>query len=147
MNSSGPFKNILVATDFGNASRRAAELGCELARQFGARLTLLHVWTVPIPAYAEAISIRLDEIEKEAVKAMEEEVDRLRDKCPTPIRTLLVVGLAWRTIVDAIEEHKCDLVIVGTHGRHGVERLFLGSVAEKVVRASPVPVLTVRAPA
>lgn len=136
------FKNILVPTDFGEASQRAEDLACELAARFGAKLTLMHVWTVPTPAYAEAITLPLDQIEGAAREALDEEVKRVRPKC-TEVRSVLTPGVAWRAIVEAVQERGFDLVVIGTHGRRGVPRIFLGSVAEKVVRTSPVPVLTV----
>lgn len=140
------FKNILVPTDFGDASARAEDVACELASRFGAKLTLMHVWTVPTPAYAEAITLPLDQLESAAREALAEEANRVRAKAPE-LATILTPGLPWRNIVEAVEERGFDLVVIGTHGRHGVPRFFLGSVAEKVVRASPVPVLTVHAEA
>ncbi len=138
------FKNILVATDFGEASQRAEDLACELASRFGAKLTLMHVWTVPTPAYAEAITLPLDQIESAAREALDEEVKRVRTKF-AEVKFILTPGIAWRSVVEAAQEHGFDLIVIGTHGRRGVPRFFLGSVAEKVVRMSPVPVLTVHA--
>lgn len=143
------FKNILVPTDYGDAAARAADLACELGKQLGARVTLLHVWSVPLPAYAENLTLPLEAMQAAASQALETEAARLRERffeagSPHP-RTLLVHGLPWRTIIEAIQEHEFDLVVMGTHGRRGLERVFLGSVAEKVVRAAPVPVLTVQA--
>jgi nucleotide-binding universal stress UspA family protein len=139
----GPFQNILVATDFGEASQRAEDVACELAAQFGAKLTLMHVWTVPTPAYAETITLPLEQIQRAAEEAMDNTVKRLRPK-HAELRTIVVAGIPWRAIVDAAQEQGFDLVVMGTHGRKGVPRFFMGSVAEKVVRASPVPVLTMR---
>lgn len=138
------FKNILVPTDFGEASQRAEDLACELASRFGAKVTLMHVWTVPTPAYAEAITLPLDQIEAAAREALDEEVKRVRAKCPE-VRQILNPGIPWRSVIEAAQEHGYDLIVVGTHGRKGVPRFFLGSVAEKIVRMSPVPVLTVHA--
>jgi nucleotide-binding universal stress UspA family protein len=138
------FKNILVATDFGEAARHAGDVACDLAAKFGAKVTLLHIWTVPMPAYAEAITLPLDRIQKAAEEAMAEEANRLRAK-NGELPTIVVPGVAWQGIVEAAQEHGCDLLVIGTHGRRGIPRLFLGSVAEKVVRAAPVPVLTVHA--
>lgn len=136
------FKNILVPTDFGEAAQRAEELACELASRFGATITLMHVWFVPTPAYAEAITLPLDQIERAAREKLDAEVKRVREKV-TDVKSLLQPGVPWRSIVEAVEEHGFDLVVVGTHGRRGLPRFFLGSVAERVVRAAPVPVLTV----
>ena len=136
------FKNILVATDFGEAARLAGDLACEIAAKFGARLTLMHVWTVPTPAYAEMIVLPLEDIQKAAEEAMTAEAKRLGEK-HGGVHTIVVPGAPWRAIVEAAPEHGFDLIVIGTHGRRGVPRLFLGSVAEKVVRAATVPVLTV----
>ncbi len=138
------FENILVPTDFGDASRRAEEVAGDLASFFGARITLLHVWTLPTSAYAESIRLPLDRIELEAGLALEDAAGRLRAK-HEQVRKLLLPGEPWRRIVEAAHDGEHDLVVIGTHGRQGVPRLFLGSVAEKVVRMSEIPVLTVHA--
>ena len=137
-------KRILVPTDFGDAAARACDLACELAGRFDAKVTLMHVWTVPTPAYAEAITLPIGEIEAAAREALDAEAARARTK-HGDVRTLLVSGQAWRAIIEAVQESGFDLVVIGTNGRRGVPRFFLGSVAEKVVRAAPVPVLTVHA--
>lgn len=139
------FKNILVPTDFGEAAKEAEDMACELASKFGARLTLMHVWTVPTPAYAETITLPIAEIEAAAKEALADEVKRVREKFGE-VKTILVPGLPWRNILDAAQEQGYDLIVIGTHGRKGLPRFFLGSVAEKVVRAAPIPVLTVHAP-
>jgi nucleotide-binding universal stress UspA family protein len=139
-----PFKNILVPTDYGPAAQRAADLACELAAGSRARVTLLHVWTVPLPSYSERITLPLDELQEAARQALDREVERVRVKCPE-VKSIFVPGLAWRAVVEAVEEHRFDLIVIGTHGRKGYEHLFLGSIAEKVVRSAPVPVLTVHA--
>lgn len=141
------FEHILVPTDFGETSARAARMACELAQKFDAKVTLLHVWTVPYASYYEGMTIPLDELQKAARGELEREATRLRDAFPRlSVTTKLDGGLPWRTIVEAIEELGADLVVIGTHGRRGLPRLLLGSVAEKVVRSAPVPVLTVRPP-
>jgi nucleotide-binding universal stress UspA family protein len=137
------FQDIVVPTDYGEAAQRAADLACELARQFRARLTLLHVWSVPTPAYAERVSLPIEEMQAGAQRALEIEAARLRPKFPA-IESLLIRGQPWSAIVEAVTEHGFDLVVMGTHGRRGVERFFVGSVADRVVRTSHVPVLTVR---
>jgi nucleotide-binding universal stress UspA family protein len=138
-----PFQNIVVPTDFGDAAQRAADLACELATQFQARLTLLHVWSVPVPAYAQRVTVPFEEMRAGVEKALEIEASRLRPRFAA-IRSLAIHGQPWSAIVEAVEEHGFDLVVMGTHGRRGVERFFLGSVADRVVRASAAPVLTVR---
>lgn len=142
-----PFQNILVATDCGPAAQHAADLACDLAVATRARVTLLHVWTVPLPAYAEGITFPLEQMEQAGREALDAEAARMRARCPdVDVKTLLLPGLAWRSVLEAVDEHKFDLVVIGTHGRKGFQHLFLGSIAEKVVRTAPVPVLTVHAP-
>jgi nucleotide-binding universal stress UspA family protein len=133
------FKHILVPTDFGEVSMHAADVACELAERFGARLTLFHVWSIPIPVYAEGIAVPIDLVRQAADEALEQELARVRKKIPAA-RGLVISGAPASGIVEA---DGCDLVVIGTHGRRGLSRAILGSVAEKVVRTSPVPVLSV----
>jgi nucleotide-binding universal stress UspA family protein len=138
------FKNILVPTDYDPAARRAADIAVELATRFRGGLTLLHVWDPAFPAYAEGIAVPLDDIEVAARKALDAEAARVRAHFPEA-KTLLIPGLAWRTIEETAREQGFDLIVIGTHGRRGLPRMLLGSVAEKVVRTATVPVLTVHA--
>ena len=141
------FEHILVPVDFGASSSRARDQAIELAQKLGARLTLLHGYLDPIASYgyAEGIYWPLDEIAKAAQVELERVVEKARLRCPKA-EGLLISGDAARQIVDAVEKHGVDLIVMGTHGRKGLSRLVLGSVAEKVVRQSPVAVLTVRGP-
>jgi nucleotide-binding universal stress UspA family protein len=83
-------------------------------------------------------------VEERAVKRLESGLEKVRQVLPNA-DSKLMTGVPWGGILDAIGECKPDLVVMGTHGRRGVDHLMLGSIAEKVVRLSPVPVLTVRA--
>lgn len=138
-------KHILVATDFSETSARALAMALELARAFDARLTLLHVWSIPSTGYAEALSWPIDDMERAAKRALDDAFART-SKVHPKTEALLREGNEWQEIVDAAQDLRCDLVVMGTHGRRGLPRLVLGSVAEKVVRLSPVPVLTVGLP-
>ena len=80
-----------------------------------------------------------------ARKSLDEAIESTRKVHPKT-EGLLREGLEWRLILDVATEQGCDLIVMGTHGRRGLPRLVLGSVAEKVVRLSPVPVLTVNTP-
>lgn len=135
-------KHILVPTDFSEPSDRALAAALELARAFKSKLTLLHIWSIPNTAYAEALTWPIDEMERAARASLDAAVERTR-KLYEPTDGLLREGSEWKQILSVAEELGCDLVIMGTHGRRGLPRLVLGSVAEKVVRMSPVPVLTV----
>ncbi len=140
------FKHILVAIDFSAASSRALELASELAVKFQASLTLVHVCEVL--AYAGLSPPLLDFIallEESAARELQRIVDPLRRKLPSTTSTIRT-GLPWQEILEASRETRSDLIIMGTHGRTGFARAWLGSVAEKVVRLATVPVLTVREP-
>lgn len=138
-------KHILVPTDFSEPSERAVATAVELARTFEARLTLLHVWSIPNTGYAEALTWPIDEMEKAARKALDELQARTR-KAHAGTDSVLMVGVEWEQIIEVVKARNADLIVMGTHGRRGLSRLLLGSVAEKVVRISPVPVLTIRGP-
>lgn len=139
------FKHILVATDFGKATAAAVETAASLALSCDAKLTLLHVWEVPIYPYMDFMlnSEVITRVEDAAVKHLAEALESVQKVVPGA-QSMLKTGMPWAGIMDAIDETKPDLVVMGTHGRHGVQRVVLGSVAEKLVRLSPVPVLTVR---
>lgn len=140
------FKHILVPTDFHQASAAALETATSLAMACDAKVTLLHVWEIPIYPYMDFMlnSDVITGVEDAAVKHLTEAVEKLRQVLPNA-ESKLKTGLPWHGIMDAIKELKPDLVVMGTHGRRGVEHAILGSVAEKLVRLSPVPVLTVHA--
>jgi nucleotide-binding universal stress UspA family protein len=142
------FKHILVPVDFGQSSARAVELALDLATKFEADLTLLHVWEIPAYAYMEAAALSLDYATPVA-EAAQAELDKLlatvKARVPRAKATLLM-GIPWQGVMSAIKELGPDLVVMGTHGRRGLSHALLGSVAEKVVRLSSVPVLTVREP-
>jgi nucleotide-binding universal stress UspA family protein len=141
------FKHILVPTDFEPASKAALELAVSVARPFDAAVTLLHVWEVPVYPYMDFMvnSTLITNVEDAATQGLQSALEQLRKEMPTA-RAVLKHGEPWRTILEAIGELKPDLVVIGTHGRHGVSHTVLGSVAEKVVRLSDVPVLTIHAP-
>lgn len=142
------FKHILVPSDFRAASTAALGVAVTLAKKFDAKVTLLHVWEIPIYPYMDFMlnSEVISSVEEAATKGLERALAELKQQLPTA-EGKLRTGEAWREICDAIKELQPDLVVMGTHGRRGISHLTLGSVAEKTVRLSPVPVLTVHEPA
>jgi nucleotide-binding universal stress UspA family protein len=143
------FGHILVATDFTESAQRALDLAVEVARKFEAELTLVHCWEAPSYAYGGGLYVPVDlvtPIELGASRALEEALIELKKRVPEA-RSVLRSGTAWEEILVAAEQIHADLIIVGTHGRRGLNRALLGSVAEKVVRMAKVPVLTVHGPA
>ena len=141
------FNHILVPSDFRTASAKALDVAVTLAKKFDAKVTLLHVWEIPIYPYMDFMlnTEVISSVEEAATKGLEQALAALRRQLPTA-QSQLRTGEAWREILDAIKELQADLVVMGTHGRRGLSHLTLGSVAEKVVRLSPVPVLTVQEP-
>lgn len=140
------FSNILVPVDFGEPSERALEVAIDLAKHNGAHVTLLHVFDVPA-SYAGMGILPIDLLAPmwdAGRKQLEDTVLKVKATLPT-VTERMARGVPWREILSAIEQLRPDLVVMGTHGRRGIPRAVLGSVAEKIVRLSPVPVLTVPA--
>ncbi len=140
----GVFKHVLLATDFSEASSGALELAVSVARESGAALTVVHVCELPVFPEAVPPVDLLTSLTEEAGKRLEQLMTALRDRLPGA-RQVIRTGAAWEEILAAADEARADLVVLGTHGRRGLVHAMLGSVAERVVRLSPVPVLTVRA--
>jgi nucleotide-binding universal stress UspA family protein len=140
------FKHILVPTDFEPASSQAMEIAASLARVFEGKVTLLHVWEIPDYPNLDFMldSGPIARAEEAAVRRLAEALEILKTLAPSAAAKLKT-GPAGRGILDVIEELAPDLVVMGTHARRGLEHALLGSVAEKVVRLSDVPVLTVHA--
>lgn len=137
------FRHILVPVDFEPSSRHALDTAIDLALSFDARLTVLHAWDLPIYAYTGSLYLSTDirsTLERAAKEQLDAELVDVQKRLPRA-EALLVRGPASTAILAAIERVKADLVIVGTHGRRGLNRALLGSVAESVVRGSKVPVL------
>jgi nucleotide-binding universal stress UspA family protein len=140
-------RRILVPLDFSQASAGAAAFGAELAKRAGAAVDLLYVWRPPTPRAADGGSMLSytqdsERLERDSAVGMMKQM-RTRLAAP-PGRDLFVTGDPASAIVEAAEDHAADLVIMGTHGRRGVSRFFLGSVAAQVLRQAPCPVITVR---
>lgn len=139
------FGRILVATDFSEASARALTLACSLARDAGGELTVLHVCEVP--GYGDTGPIPYDVVTPLATAAqarLDASLRAVQRECPGA-KALLKLGVPWQEILAVVRETRADVVVMGTHGRRGVAHALLGSVAERVLRLAPVPVVTVRA--
>ena len=140
------YDRILVPTDGSAGTRRAIDHAIRLAQAHDATIHGLYV--VNTASYAsfsmetawEGIGDMLRDEGEAAVEAIRERAEA----AGVPVETAVLEGSPSREIVRYAEAQSCDLVVMGTHGRGGIDRLLLGSVAERVVRASAVPVLTVR---
>lgn len=138
--------HILCPVDLSELSAEALRYAAGLARGLGARLTVLYAETFSAPPYFTRS--KLDELERQFRSSFQEAESALRafvEKEVTGEAELLVVeGLPVDAIHKAARETKADLIVMGTHGRGGLKRLMLGSVTDRVLRESEVPVLTVR---
>jgi nucleotide-binding universal stress UspA family protein len=142
----GRYERILVPTDGSEATREAVEHAADLAAEHDATIHALYVVNsasfagLPMDSSWENVSAMLNEEGSTAL----DEVAAIADEHGVDVERELADGNPAREIVRYAEDADCDLVVMGTHGRGGIDRLLLGSVAEKVVRSSSVPVLTVR---
>lgn len=144
------YRRILCPIDASECSRLALGEALSLARRFGAELELLHVYHVP--AYVQpsvlvwaAVGPRpLWELAEEQAKTeVERFLSSLTAEQRAQVKVSLEVGDAATTVVERARQNRADLVVMGTHGRTGARRVVLGSVAERVVRLAPCPVLVV----
>ena len=143
---------ILVPTDFGAASDAALGYARALATQFGASITLVHVFEDPFTSGAfvgdGTVTMPLDLTEALERAAREQLEVRHAEHAPSlPLSSAdLLRGPTAKRIVEHAEKIGADLIVMGTHGRGGLGHLMLGSIAEKVVRTAKCPVLTAREP-
>ncbi len=142
------FKNILYATDFSESSDYAFQYALSLAKKFDARLLLVHVINEPVDLrgfYVPHISFeKLEEEIQEGAQKMMEKFCRTHMRDYDNYESFIVPGIPYDEIIKKAEEENADLIVVGTHGRTGLDHVLFGSNAEKVVRKSPIPVMTIR---
>jgi len=140
------YRNIVVATDGSENSQRAISYGVEIAKLSGATVHALYVVdttsfsSIPMDAGWE---IMYETLRKEGEKAISE-VKKHGEVSGVEVREVLLEGHPSNEIIDFAENNNADLIVVGTLGKTGLDRFLMGSVAEKVVRGSKVPVLVVR---
>jgi nucleotide-binding universal stress UspA family protein len=142
-------KRILHPSDFSKASAAAFKKAIELAKATGATLELLHVMApvVPVLGYGYVSPQTYDQLAASETRWARQQMERLVKKARAArVKTTstIVEGVPVDRIVRAARARHADLLVMGTHGRTGVSRFFLGSVAARVVATSPSPVLTVR---
>ncbi|HXN33773.1 MAG TPA: universal stress protein [Polyangiaceae bacterium] len=141
-------KHILAAHDFGETAQGALDYALDLAEQLKARVTVVHAYEIPVYGFPEGFALTADvagRIQEIASKALEGVVQRAQ-RPGVQVDAMLRQGSAWSEIGAAASETNAGLIVIGTHGRRGLAHALLGSVAEKVVRTAPCPVLTVHAP-
>jgi nucleotide-binding universal stress UspA family protein len=143
------FRQILVASDFSKASRKALATALALAKANRATLTILHVFVPITPIVPEQYfdAETWEKIDSEARRWSQQRLRRLTDKAKSAgIRAvgLLLEGDPAQQITRAVRSKRADLLVVGTHGRTGLTKFFVGSIASRVVATASCPVVTVR---
>ena len=140
-------QHILVPTDFSDYAAHALDYAIELAKTLQARLTVLYVFHVSTLALGEAPPAVLDEtlqaMETNAQQQTQQALARVL-KAGLQGDSLIVEGTPFQAIVETAESRDVDLIVMGTHGRTGLTHVLMGSVAERVVRIAPCPVLVTR---
>jgi nucleotide-binding universal stress UspA family protein len=142
-------RTILAPTDFSEGATYALEWARTLARGFGAKIVALHVLDLPLAwTPVGGLGSIPTPISTESVEQLTNEAQTILDTttqgAPEVTQRLVRKGHPREVILAVVQEVGADAVVMGTHGRRGVSHLFIGSVAEHVIRHSPVPVLTVR---
>lgn len=139
-------KSILVATDFSPMSERALDLAISIASGCGASVTVLHVYDQPAFSLPPGILVPTDDIVGAVESASRESMGKLiqsKRSSSVKIEGVLRDGVPWETIEAVAGEVHADIVVVATHGRRGLSRALLGSVAERILRTSKHAVLVV----
>jgi len=142
-------KNILVATDFSEPSGVALAYGRDLARSYNARLHVLHIVEDVMRRYGAELGVTTPEMQIDLEARSRRELEALLTDDDRRTLNVLPVAQTGVNFADGIVEYaranNIDLIVTGTHGRGAVQHFLMGSVAERVVRVAPCPVLTVRA--
>ena len=139
------FKNrlILCPTDFSPAAAAAFDVACTLARAHGARVEVLHV-AAPVASFGDVVASQEEGFRDD----VRDRLNYVQSSDPAVgVTHVLLEGKPAEVILDVAQGHGSDLIVMGTHGRSGIGRLVLGSVAEMVLRNAPCPVLSVKATA
>lgn len=142
-------KRILAPVDFSEVSQQSLDAAASLASQLGASVVILHA-VEPVyfagTMFGPEINVPhlVEEQRRAAKSAMETMLARMKKK-EVPAIGLVETGIPQDVVLKVAADKKCDMIVMGTHGRSGVTHLLLGSVAEKIVRSATCPVLTVRA--
>ena len=145
------WKRICCPIDFSDASRAAMEVAADLARRSGADLVLRHAYPIPGYTFPDGSVVASPKMMQDLADQAERHLQEWRGDAAkiagSPVTTQKAIGEPAAEIVAFARSAGVDLVVVGTHGRTGIEHALMGSVAERVVRRAHCPVLTVRPPA
>jgi nucleotide-binding universal stress UspA family protein len=139
-------RNIVVATDFSDLADHALDEAVELAEKLGAKITLVHSYEIPVYGFPDGILVASSEVTSQIQIAGQKQLAdavELRKTSHVSITPVLRMGAPWDEINAVASETGAGLIVVGTHGRRGIARALLGSVAERVIRTATLPVLVV----
>jgi nucleotide-binding universal stress UspA family protein len=138
-----PLKNVLYATDFSGHSNAALPYALSIARKYGSKVFAVHVVSLsPFPSSSPTIAWQA--LASQAVREAKEAMTKLEPQLEgIPHKVLIRKGDIWKELSRIVDEERIDLIVVGTHGRAGVSKVLMGSVAERIFRQAPCPVLTV----
>jgi universal stress protein A len=144
------FRRIMHPTDFSKASGRAFELAVKLAKDNKAELLLVHVLTPVMPyaagdAYADpTLYVEIEKQAREDARSSLAALEKNIKKSRVNVKTLLLEGTSYDRIVRTAKGRRVELIVMGTHGRTGLTKLLMGSVAGRVISLAHCPVMTVR---
>jgi nucleotide-binding universal stress UspA family protein len=139
---SAAIRNVLCPVDFSVGSEEALKRAAGLAKQFEAKLLLVHAVSYPFWASREELTLAAERTREQARQSLAETEAMVRT-AGVEVTSVLAEGPPWHQIVRLAKDHDTDLIVMGSHGRTGIKRWTIGSVAERTVRLSPVPVWTV----
>ena len=143
-------KGILFPTDFSEGSSQALQYAVDLTKKYGAKLYVVHViydiakatgWYVP--------HVSMDQMYKEIQEGAKKELEKFGVEALGEVKNIertVLTGVPHEELMNFAKKNKIDLIIMGTHGRKGIDRILFGSTAAQIVRFAPCPVLTVRLP-
>jgi len=141
-------KTILFPTDFSNGARAAMDHAISLAKDYQAKLILLYViQDISIAEWYIPSSLSVADLVEDMQKSASQEMDKWIADVSVSVKDvekMIVRGVPFVEIIQTAKEKKADLIVIGTHGRTGIDHMLFGSTAEKVVRKAACPVLTVR---
>lgn len=142
------FSTLLVATDFSEGSDYAFDYALTLAQKFSSKLVLIHVVNEPVDLRGFYVPhVSFENLEKEILEGAEKMMERFcKDNLADypDFEKHVISGIPYEEVVRMADECGADLIVMGTHGRKGVDRMLFGSTAERVVRNARCPVMTVR---
>lgn len=142
-------RKILVPIDFTETSDKALDFAIELAQKFNAPITVMHAYEIPVIGFPDGALVATVDVATRIQEAAKKGLDAAvtaRANRGVQLESVLRDGVAWEEIRAVAEESGADLIVIGTHGRRGIARALLGSVAENVIRTVKTPVMVIHGP-